>query len=74
MFRELKIKRRIKKLKKEILIVEAKRTRSQSALIEAILSSKEPSDEDTDYFNHYTAQIHQIRNEIQELQTQLTKK
>jgi len=74
MFREFKIKRKIKKLKKEILIVEGKRMRSQSALIEAILSGKEASDEDTDYFNHYTAQIHQLRSEIQELQAQLKKK
>ena len=74
MFEKLKTKRKIRALKAQIQELEKKRERSQSALMEALLSNNEPSDADTDYFNKYTAHINMIRERIRELQSKLEKK
>ena len=73
MFEKLRLKRKIKRCKKEIAHVEQKRSRSQAALVEAILTNTSPADEDTDYFNRYTAEIEQIRNNLHELEFRLQK-
>lgn len=71
MFNKLKIRWKIKKFKKQILAIEQKRSRSQAALVEAILTNTTPSDEDVDYFNRYTAQIEECRREMHEFEIQL---
>ncbi len=71
MFEKAKLKRVIKRYQKEIQQIEQKRVRSQGALVEAILTHTTPSDEDVDYFNRYTAEIDQRRNEMHELEVKL---
>lgn len=57
MFRKLTLKRNIRNCKKRIEALEFKRSRSQAALVEAILTHTTPSDQETDFFNKYTACI-----------------
>lgn len=71
MFKKLKLKRQISKLKKQIEVLEQKRIRSQAALVTAILTSSTPSDEDVDYFNKYTAKIDEVRSRMMALKEQL---
>ena len=71
LFKRIKIKRKIRVLKLQITELEKKRARSQSALVDAILTKKEPSDSDVDYFNKYTARIDHDRERIRELEKQL---
>lgn len=73
MFKKIKLKSKIKKCKKQILEIEQKRSRSQAKLVEAILTSTTPDDEDVDYFNRYTAQIEDVRREMHEFEMQLRK-
>lgn len=68
MFEKLRIKKKIKLYRDQIELLEKKRSRSQAALVEAILTHTSPSDEDVDYFNNYTRQINEIRNMMHELQ------
>ena len=72
MFQKNKMKNQIKHLQREIDSVEKKRTRSQAALVEAILTHTSPSDEDVDYFNRYTELINNLRNEMHELELKLS--
>lgn len=67
MFDKIKIKNNIKKLEKKIAAIEKKRSRSQSALVQAILLNAEPSETDVEYFNSYTAEIDRLRSEIRDL-------
>ena len=67
MFEKRKLKKQLVEKEKQIQIIEQKRMRSQSAIVEAILAHEDPSDEDTDYFNEYSAQIKQLRDELREL-------
>ena len=71
MFRKAKLRRNIKRLQREIELLEHKRERSQAALIEAILTQTSPSDTDADYFNRFTQQIESNRARIQKLQEEL---
>lgn len=71
MFKKMALKREIKKSIKKIAEIEQKRSRSQAALVEAILTNTTPNDEDTDYFNKYTAEIEEIRNGLHELEIRL---
>lgn len=71
MFETFRMKRRIRTLTAQIRELETKRARSQSALTEALLSGKEPLDEDVDFFNKYTSHINVIRERIRELQHKL---
>ena len=71
MFEKQKLKGTIKKLKQEINDIEAKRSRSQAALVQAILEQKDPSDEDVEFFNRYTAEIEQVRDQRQQAQDKL---
>ena len=66
-----KLKKRSEHYKTEIELIEKRRSRSQSALVEAILSNKVPNDEDVDYFNTYTSQINSLRELIHQLQDEL---
>lgn len=71
MFEKSKIKRKIKKAKNNIEMLEKKRSRSQAALVAAILSQKTPDDEDVEYFNHFTSLIETERNRMHDLMNDL---
>ena len=74
MFKKFKKKREIEKSKQMISLLEQKRSRSQAALVEAILQHTSPKDEDVDFFNRFTTQIdaerermHKLMQELEEL-------
>ena len=73
MFKKLKLKKSIAKCKKEIIEIEKKRYRSQANLVEAILTGKDPKDDDVDYFNRYTQKIEELRLEIHKFQEEIGK-
>ena len=54
-----------KKLLREI---ERRRSRSQSALVQAIHLQEEPNEADVEWFNKYTSEITACRNHMIELQ------
>ena len=64
MFEKLGLKRKIAKYKKNIAELEQKRSRSQAALVEAILTHTTPNDDDVDYFNHFTGLINAERDKM----------
>ncbi len=61
------LKREIKKCRLTIEEIERKRSRSQSALVQAILLQEEPNEMDVEWFNKYTGE----RNHMIELQKEL---
>ena len=67
MFEKRKLKKAIEDSKKKIELIEKKRTRSQSAIVDAILRHVEPDDVDVDYFNQFTAQIEDERENLHSL-------
>ncbi len=71
MFEKSKLKKAIKNSKDRIAEIEQKRTRSQAALVEAILRHTEPDDKDVDFFNQFTAQIEEERENLHRLQKEL---
>lgn len=71
MFEKRKLKKEIKKCKKTIEEIEHKRSRSQSALVQAILLQEEPNDADVEWFNKYTGEITNCRNHMIETQKKL---
>lgn len=73
MFKKLKLKREIEKSRKTIEMFEQKRTRSQAALVEAILTHSEPDDKDVDFFNEFTAKINDERERMHKLMDELSK-
>lgn len=74
MFEKRKLKAELAKQMELIEVLEKKRYRSQSKLVEAILKQDTPDDDDVDYFNKYTEQIDEVRVMIQDLQRQLADK
>ncbi|MBO4501654.1 MAG: hypothetical protein J5760_05375 [Clostridia bacterium] len=71
MFEKYKLRKKIRNKKKLILTLEARRARSQAALVEAILTNSVPDDKDVDFFNDYTSQIDAARERMHNLQKQL---
>ena len=71
MFKKMKLKKEIENCKKAIEALEQKRTRSQAALVEAILMKTEPKDDDVDFFNKFTEQIEAERNRLHNLMKEL---
>ena len=71
MFERSKLKKQIKKAKSNIEMLEKKRTRSQAALVEAILTQTTPDDSDVEYFNRFTELIEAERNRMHALMKQL---
>ena len=71
MFEKMKLKKAIERSKERIAEIEQRRTRSQAALVEAILQHKEASDVDVDYFNQFTAQIEEERSNLHSLMREL---
>ena len=73
MFKKFRLKREIDRSKKQIALLEQKRTRSQAALMEAILQHTSPDDKDVDYFNHFTSRIDRERAKMHQLMEELEK-
>ena len=48
-----------------------KRSRSQSAIVQAILEQRDPDEEEVEFFNQYTAKIDEVRNNMYALQREL---
>ncbi len=67
----MRLKREIKACISRIEKTEKLRTRSQAALLEAILMHTSPDDADVDYFNRYTAIINEEREKMHALQKEL---
>ena len=67
MFQKRKLKKQIKQAKEIISNLEQKRSRSQAALVSAILNKEEPKDEEVDYFNHFSELINLERERLQAL-------
>ncbi len=66
-----KLKKEIKICRQTIEEIERKRSRSQSALVQAVLLQEEPNDNDVEWFNKYTGEITACRNHMIELQKKL---
>ncbi|MBQ8107287.1 MAG: hypothetical protein IJ129_00895 [Ruminococcus sp.] len=66
-----KLKKEIKICRQTIEEIERKRSRSQSALVQAVLLQEEPNDNDVEWFNKYTGEITACRNHMIELQNKL---
>lgn len=66
-----KIKKEIKVCMQTIEEIERKRSRSQSALVQAVLLQETPEESDVEWFNKYTGEITACRNHMIELQKKL---
>ena len=66
-----KLKREIKICRQTIEEIERKRSRSQPALVQAVLLQEEPDENDVEWFNKYTGEITACRNHMIELQKKL---
>ena len=66
-----KLKKEIKICRQTIEEIERKRSRSQSALVQAVLLQEEHDEMDVEWFNKYTGEITACRNHMIELQKKL---
>lgn len=66
-----RLKKEIRRCRLTIEEIERKRSRSQSALVQAILLQEEPNEMDVEWFNKYTGEITACRNHMIELQKKL---
>ncbi|MCM1043668.1 MAG: hypothetical protein NC350_05670 [Corallococcus sp.] len=73
MSRKSDLKKSINESEKEIELLERKRGRSQSALLEAIITGARPSEEDVKYFKVYTSLIEVERANLRNLKDELSK-
>ena len=71
MFEKRKYLKEIKKCRATIQEIERKRSRSQSALVQAILLQEEPKEADVERFNKYTGDISAVRHHKTETQKKL---
>ena len=74
MLKKIRLKRAIERSKKQIAQLEQRRTRSQAALMEAIMQHTSPDDRDVDFFNYYTSRIEEERDKMHQLMDELKKK
>ena len=58
-------------LEKEMQELEGKRTRSMAALMEAVISKREPDENEVQFFRQYTAAIDVKREKLIDLTNQL---
>lgn len=65
------IRRRITKIKKEIILIEGRMRRPHAACIQALLEGKEIPQEEADYHKMYMDQIIGLRNELHALENRL---
>ena len=73
MLQKSKLKKAINASRKKIMVLEQKRTRSQAALVYALLNHTTPNDADIEYFNQFTVQIEQEREHMHGLMAELEK-
>lgn len=66
-----KLKKAIEKSRQEIEDLESKLGRSQTAIIEAIITNKKPTDADIEYFRTYASLIAVERENLQKLVAEL---
>ena len=66
-----RLKKEIKLCMQTIQEIERKRSRSQSALVQAVLLPETPDERDVEWFNKYTGEITACRNHMIELQKKL---
>lgn len=71
MSKKSELKKAIEASKKEIAELEAKRIRSQSSLLEAILMHQQPDDNDAEYFRLYSSLIKVERENLKKLNDEL---
>ena len=70
-FEKHKLKKEIKICRQTITEIERKRSRSQSALVQAVLLQETPDERDVEWFNKYTGEITACRNHMIDLQKKL---
>lgn len=71
MFKKSKLKKKIQKCVAEIEMLESKRSRSQSAIVQAILEQRDPNEDDVKFFNQYTHKIDDVRDMMNKYQREL---
>lgn len=71
MSKKSEIKKAIAESEKEIEELEKKRTRSQSALLEALVNNKKPQESDVEYFKVFTQLIEVERDNLRKLNEEL---
>lgn len=54
-------------LEEEIMQLEIKRSRSQASLIDALISKKEPNEQEVQFFRTYSAEIDLKREQLNKL-------
>ena len=64
MLKKSKLKKEINASRKKITTLEQKRTRSQAALVYALLNHTTPDEADIEFFNKYTVQIENERSHM----------
>ncbi|MCM1367553.1 MAG: hypothetical protein NC184_01905 [Roseburia sp.] len=64
MSKKREIAKELRLIEEEIKSLEIKRSRSQAALIEALISKTEPNTDDIAYFRAFTAQIDVKRDQL----------
>lgn len=63
----------IRVVEEEIKLLEIKRSRSQAALIEALISRQDPPEDEAQFFRTFTAEIEVKREQLVKLTQQLEK-
>ncbi len=70
-FEKQRLKKEIRICRQTIEEIEHKRSRSQSALVQAVLLQETPDERDVEWFNKYTGEITACRNHMIDLQKKL---
>ena len=70
---KMELAKEIHILEEEMKVLEIKRSRSQAALIEALISRTEPDEAEVQFFRTFTAEIDVKRERMLELMAQLEK-
>ena len=73
MSKKRELKKAIEECSQEIEMLELKRMRSQSALLDAILEKEEPLEVDREYYRVYSALIRKERENLFALREELAK-
>lgn len=71
MSKKRELKKAIEECSQEIEMLEIKRMRSQSALLDAILEKEEPLEVDREYYRIYSTLIRQEREKLAKLRQEL---
>lgn len=69
--RKNSIMKEISLLEQEISVLEAKRSRSQAVILEALITKTNPDETDVQFFRTFSAEIEVKREHLQDLYKQL---